>query len=139
MAQTNFTGPLASGDPGAVGLAVLAQTVRIDANNTTSQTATVRLPRNTRILDFYPDVRTVFNGTTPVLAAGIAAAGTQYLSAIALGTAGRRPLGLSATQVEALQSTGSNRDLVFTVSAGTANSAGILFVTVLYVQTTADD
>lgn len=146
MAQTNFTGPIASGDraagfPGGtnVGLVTLSQTATITADSTTVQNATIRLPRRSRIVDFKVDCRTAFNGTTPVLSAGITSGGTEYLSAIAMGTTGRKALGLTAPQLEALQNTLDNRDVVITVTGATASSAGLAYVDVQYVQTTADD
>jgi hypothetical protein len=146
MAQTNFSGPIASGDrpagsPGGanVGFVVLSQSTSVTANSTTSQNVTLRVPRGTQLIDFKIDVRTIFNGTTPVLAAGTTVGGTEYLSAVSLGTVGRRPLGLTGPQVEALQSVLNNRDVVFTISAGTANTAGLVYIEMQYVQKSADD
>jgi hypothetical protein len=146
MAQTNWTGPLASGDrpagfPGGsnVGFVVLSQSVTIAADNTTVQNATIRIPRGSQIIDFKIDCRTAFNGTTPVLSAGITSGGTEYLSGIAMGTTGRKGLGLTAVQTENLQNVVNNRDVVFTITGATASSAGLAYVEMQYVQKTADD
>jgi hypothetical protein len=146
MAQTNWTGPLASGDrpagfPGGsnVGFVVLSQTLTIDADDTTVQNGVFRLPRGSQIIDFKVDCRTVFNGTTPVLSAGTASGGTQYLSGIAMGTTGRKGLGLTAAQIENLQDIGTNREVVVTVTGATASATGRAFVEIQYVQKTADD
>ena len=148
MAQTNFSGPLASGDrpagfPGGsnVGLVVLSQRRTINVDATLVQNATIRLPRNSQIVDFKIDCRTAFNaGTSATLSAGTTSGGTQYLSGINMATVGRKALGLTATQMDSLQSTGDNRDVVFTItSVGTQPTTGIAYIEVQYVQTTADD
>ena len=146
MARTQWTGPLAVGDrpagtPGGsnVGFVVLSQTLTLTADSTTVQNGTFRLPRGSQIIDFKVDCRTAFNGTTPVLSAGITSGGTQYLSAIAMGTTGRKGLALSAAQLEALQNIGDNLDVVVTITGGTASSAGVAYVEIQYVQKSSDD
>jgi len=146
MAQTNWTGPLVSGDrpagfPGGpnVGFVVLSQTLTLTADGTTVQNGTFRLPRGSQIIDFKVDCRTAFNGTTPVLSAGITSGGTQYLIDIAMGTTGRKALGLTAPQLEALQTIGGNREVVVTITGGTASANGVAYVEIQYVQKTADD
>jgi hypothetical protein len=148
MAQTNWTGPLASGDrpagfPGGsnVGFVVLSQSTVINVDNTLVQNATLRVPRGTQIIDFKIDCRTVFNaGTSAVLSAGTTSGGTQYLSGINMATVGRKALGLTAAQMDALQNVLNDRDVVFTItSTGTQPSTGVAYIEMQYVQKTADD
>ncbi len=148
MARTAFTGPLVSGDrpagtPGGsnVGFVVLSQTTEINVDATLVQNATLRIPRGSQIIDFKIDVRTVFNaGSAAVLSAGITSGGTEYLSGISVATVGRRPLGLTAPQVEAIQNVLNNRDVVFTVtSTGTQPTTGRVFIEMQYVQKSSDD
>lgn len=148
MAQTNFSGPLASGDrpagtPGGanIGLVKLSQRVTIPVDTTLVQNATIRLPRNSQITDFLVDCRTAFNaGTAAVLSAGTTSGGTQYLSGINMATTGRKSNSFTAPQLEALQSVGSNRDVVITItSTGTQPTTGLAYIEIEYVQTTADD
>lgn len=147
MAQTYFSGPLASGDrpagtPGGsnVGLAVLSQTALINFDNTLVQNATFNLPRGSQIADFYVDVLTVYDSaTSATLSAGTASGGTQYLSAISAKTAGRRPNAFSAAQLAAMDNIGTDRTVVATVTSVGQPTTGQVRVTVVYVQTTADD
>lgn len=147
MAQTTFSGPLASGDrpagaPGGpnIGQAYLAQTAVINFNNTLVQNATFNVPTNSQIVDFYVDVLTVFDSaTSATLSAGTASGGTQYLSAINVKTAARRPNAFSNTQLAAMANVGTNRTVVATVTSVGQPTAGQVRVTLLYVQTTADD
>lgn len=147
MAQTTWSGPLASGDRNAgesggpnIGLAYLAQTAVINFNNTLVQNATFNVPTNSQIVDFYVDVLTVFDSaTSATLSAGLTSGGTQYLSAINVKTAARRPNAFSAAQLAAMDDVGTNRTVVATVTSVGQPTAGQVRVTLLYVQTTADD
>lgn len=147
MSQTTWSGPLASGDRNAgesggpnIGLVALSQTAVIDFDATLVQDATFNIPANSQIVDFYVDVLTAYDSaTSALLSAGTASGGTQYLSAISVKTAGRRPNAYSAAQLGAMDDVGTNRTVVATVTSVGQPTAGQVRVTMLYVQTSADD
>jgi hypothetical protein len=147
MSQTTWSGPLASGDRNAgesggpnIGLVALSQTVVIDFDATLVQDATFNIPAESQIVDFYVDVLTAYDSaTSATLSAGTASGGTQYLSAINVKTAGRRANGFSAAQLAAMDDVGTDRTVVATVTSVGQPTAGQVRVTMLYVQTTADD
>ena len=147
MSQTTWSGPLASGDRNAgetggpnIGLVALSQTAVINFDATLVQNATFNIPAKSQIVDFHVDVLTAYNSaTSATLSAGTASGGTQYLSGIDVKTAGRRANGYSAAQLGAMDDVGNNRTLVATVTSVGQPTAGQVRVTVLYVQTTADD
>ena len=147
MAQTTFSGPLQSGDKPAgiaggpnIGQAYLAQTALINFDATLVQNATFNIPTSSQIVDFYVDVLTAYDSaTSATLSAGTATGGTQYLSAISVKTAARRPNAFSAAQLAAMDDVGTNRTVVATVTSVGQPTAGQVRVTLLYVQTTADD
>jgi hypothetical protein len=147
MSQTTWSGPLASGDRNAgesggpnLGLVALSQTVLINFDATLVQNATFNIPASSQIVDFYVDVLTVYNSaTSATLSAGTASGGTQYLSAISVKTAARRPNAFSAAQLAAMDDVTTNRAVVATVTSVGQPTAGQVRVTMLYVQTTADD
>jgi hypothetical protein len=147
MAQTTFSGPLQSGDKPAgiaggpnIGQAYLAQTALINFDATLVQNATFNIPTSSQIVDFYVDVLTVYNSaTSATVSAGITSGGTEYLSAISAKTAARRPNAFSAAQLAAMDDVGTNRTVVATVTSVGQPTAGQVRVTLLYVQTTADD
>lgn len=143
MAQTTFSGPLASGDKEAgisggsnLGFVVLSQSAVINQNSTNAVSATFNLPVNSQIVDILPDVLTAFNSaTTAVLSVGTAAGGTQYAGSIDAKTAGRTRPTFSAAQLAAMDDVGSTTTVVATVTPTGATSAGQVRVTILYVQT----
>jgi hypothetical protein len=147
MAQTTWSGPLASGDRNAgesggpnIGLVTLAQTALINFDATLVQNATFNIPASSQIVDFYVDVLTQYDSaTSATLSAGTASGGTQYLSGINVKTAARRPNAYSAAQLAAMDDVGTNRTVVATVTSVGQPTAGQVRVTLLYVQTTADD
>jgi hypothetical protein len=147
MSQTTWSGPLASGDRNAgesggpnIGLVTLSQTALIDFDATLVQDATFNIPASSQIVDFYVDVLTAYDSaTSATLSAGTASGGTQYLSAVSVKTAARRPNGFSAAQLAAMDDVGSNHTVVATVTSVGQPTAGQVRVTMLYVQTTADD
>ena len=147
MSQTTWSGPLASGDRNAgesggpnLGFVTLSQTTLIDFDATLVQDATFNIPASSQIVDFYVDVLTAYDSaTSATLSAGTASGGTQYLSAVSVKTAARRPNGFSAAQLAAMDDVGSNRTVVATVTSVGQPTAGQVRVTMLYVQTTADD
>jgi hypothetical protein len=147
MSQTTWSGPLASGDRNAgesggpnIGLVALSQTVLIDFDATLVQNATFNIPASSQIVDFYADVLTAYDSaTSATLSAGTATGGTQYLSGVSVKTGGRRSNGFSAAQLAAMDDVGTNRTVVATVTSVGQPTAGQVRVTLLYVQTTADD
>jgi len=147
MSQTTFSGPLQSGDKAAgvaggpnIGQAYLAQTALINFDATLVQNATFNIPTSSQIVDFYVDVLTAYDSaTSATLSAGTATGGTQYLSSISVKTAARRPNAFSAAQLAAMDDVGTNRTVVATVTSVGQPTAGQVRVTLLYVQTTADD
>jgi len=147
MSQTTWSGPLASGDRNAgesggpnIGLVTLSQTALIDFDATLVQNATFNIPASSQIVDFYVDVLTAYDSATSALvSAGTASGGTQYLSAVSAKTAARRPNAFSAAQLAAMDNVGTNRTVVATITSVGQPTAGQVRVTMLYVQTTADD
>jgi hypothetical protein len=147
MSQTTWSGPLASGDRNAgesggpnIGFVTLSQTVLINFDATLVQNATFNIPASSQIVDFYVDVLTAYDSATSALvSAGTASGGTQYLSAVSAKTAARRPNAFSAAQLAAMDDVGTNRAVVATVTSVGQPTAGQVRVTMLYVQTTADD
>jgi len=147
MAQTTWSGPLASGDRNAgesggpnLGFVALSQTALINFDATLVQNATFNVPAGTQLVDYYVDVLTAYDSaTSATLSAGTSSGGTQYLSAINVKTAGRRPNAFSAAQLAAMDDVGTNRQVVVTVTSVGQPTAGQVRVTMLYVQTAADD
>lgn len=147
MSQTTWSGPLASGDRNAgesggpnIGLVALSQTALINFDATLVQNATFNIPASSQIVDFYVDVLTAYDSaSSATLSAGTASGGTQYLSGISVKTAARRPNGFSAAQLAAMDDVGANRTVVATVTSVGQPTTGQVRVTLLYVQTTADD
>jgi hypothetical protein len=147
MSQTTWSGPLASGDRNAgeaggpnIGLVTLAQTAVIDFDATLVQNATFNIPANSRIVHFYLNVLTAYDSaTSATLSVGTASGGTQYASGVSVKTAGRRPDGYSAAQLADMDDVGTNTAVVATVTSVGQPTAGQVSVTMLYVQTTADD
>jgi hypothetical protein len=147
MSQTTWSGPLASGDRNAgesggpnLGFVTLSQTALINFDATLVQNATFNIPASSQIVDFYVDVLTAYDSATSALvSAGTASGGTQYLSAVSAKTAARRPNAFTAAQLAAMDDVGTNRTVVATVTSVGQPTAGQVRVTMLYVQTTADD
>lgn len=144
MAQTTFSGPLASGDRDAgvsggpnIGLVMLSQTVLINRDATLVQSATINLPINSQIVNIACDVLTAYDSaTSATLTVGTAAAGTQYASGVNARTAGRTFPTFTAAQLAAMANTGANTSVVATVTSVGQPAAGQVRVTVQYVQTT---
>ena len=147
MAQTTFSGPLASGDINAgktggpnLGFAVLSQTVLIDFDATLVQNATVYLPFGSQILNIVVDVLTQYNSaTSATLTVGTASAGTTYASGVNAKTAARTTPTFTAAQLTSMANIGNTGPVVATVTSVGQPTAGQVRVTYLYVQTTAND
>ena len=142
---TYMTGPLQTGtgldNTGAdTGNVVLSQTSLLSFDATLVQSVTEVLPAGAQIVNIVCDVLTAYNSaTSATLSAGTASGGTQYLSAVSVKTAARRPNAFSAAQLAAMDDVGTNRTVVATVTSEGQPTAGQVRVTMLYVQTTADD
>ena len=147
MAQTTWSGPLASGDRNAgesggpnIGLAVLSQTFVINYDATLVQNGTIYLPYSSQIVNIACDVLTAYNSaTSATLTIGTASGGTTYASGVNAKTAGRTVPTFSAAQLTSMSNIGSTGTLVATVTSVGQPTAGQVRVTVQYVQTTADD
>ena len=143
MAQTTWSGPLASGDKAAgitggpnIGLATLSQTVVQNFDATLVQDSTFYLPPNSIITAIVVDVLTAFNSaTSATVSAGTATGGTQYMSSVNGKTAGRAAPTLSAAQLLAMSDITTNTTLVVTTTSVGQPTAGKLFIRVEYVQT----
>lgn len=144
MAQTTFSGPLASGDRDAgvsggsnIGLVMLSQTVLINRDATLVQSATINLPINSQIVNIACDVLTAYDSaTSATLTVGTAAGGTQYASGVNARTAGRTFPTFTAAQLAAMANTGATTPVVATVTSVGQPTVGQVRVTVQYVQTT---
>jgi len=144
MAQTTFSGPLASGDKAAgvsggsnIGLAQLVQTATLNFDATLVQSATFNLPANSIITGFNIDVLTAYNSaTSATLTIGTAAAGTQYAGSVNAKTAGRAAPTYSAAQLLAASNISTNTSVVVTVTSVGQPTAGQVFIAIEYVQTT---
>lgn len=147
MAQTTWSGPLASGDKNAgvaggpnIGLVQLVQTGTITFGATLVQNVTFNLPVGSQIVDIIVDALTGYDSaTTATLSAGTASGGTQYVSGINVKTTGRKANGYSAAQLSAMSAIGTNATLVVTVTSVGQPTAGSVFVTVEYVQKLSQD
>ena len=145
MAQTNFSGPLASGDraPGIsnpnIGLVVLSQTVTINFDATLVQNGTLYLPLGSRIVNIVADVLTVYDSaTSATLTVGTSSAATTYASGVNAKTAARTTPTFTAAQLTSMGST-TLAPVVATVTSVGQPTAGSVRVTVQYVQTTSQD
>ena len=144
MAQTTFSGPLASGDKAAgvsggsnIGLAQLVQYATVGFDATLVQSSTFYLPINSRITGFTIDVLTAYDSaTSATLTIGTAAAGTQYVGSVNAKTAGRAAPTLSAAQLLAMSNISTNTTLVVTITSVGQPTAGSVTVGIQYVQTT---
>jgi hypothetical protein len=147
MAQTTFSGPLASGDINAgktggpnLGFAVLSQTVLLNFDATLVQNATVNLPFGSQILNIVVDVLTAYNSaTSATLTVGTASAGTTYASGVNAKTAARTTPTFTAAQLTSMANIGNTGPVVATVTSVGQPTAGQVRVTYSYVQTTAND
>lgn len=144
MAQTSWSGPLASGDrppgtPGGsnVGLVVLSQSVVINRDATLVQTASLLLPPNSKINNISADVLTAYDSaTSALLSVGSAPGGTQYTNGVNVRTAGRAVAPATGPQCVAQADIGANTAVFATVTSVGQPTVGSVRVTVEYVQTT---
>lgn len=143
MAQTTWSGPLASGDKAAgiaggpnIGLVVLSQTAVISFDDDLVQDATFYLPTNSQIIDVVADVLTAYDSaTSATFSAGTSSGDTSYASGVNAKTTGRKYPTYTAAQLAAMDDIDTNTTLVATVTSVGQPTAGSLRVTVSYVQT----
>jgi hypothetical protein len=156
MSRTTFSGPVKAGDIRNnayknVGTVVLAQTVVFDfaAGDVVGAAPykTIYVPAGSKLNEIYIDVVTAYNGTTPTLSVGKAAAGVEYVSAAAIATDNTRVEGVPATVLNWLNTTTAGGDvsaattesfpvspLVISLALSAPASAGSLVVLVQYTQ-----
>lgn len=142
MAQTTWSGPLASGDKEAgsvgganIGLVQLGQSVAISRDATLVQSGTIVLPAGAQIVEIYTDVTTPYDSaTSATLTIGTAAGGTQYVTSVNAKTGGRNTTTHTAAQVAAMLNIGTNTNLVATVTSVGQPTVGAVTVTVQYLQ-----
>lgn len=143
---TAFKGPIINGNQAAPnisgngpnqGLSTSMQEVTLNANGTNVVSATIFVPKHSVLMDIIVDTLTPWNSaTSDTLSVGTAAGGTQYASGIDVkaGAARIRPT-FTAAQLSAMQDTGSNEAVVFSVTPVGTAAAGQTVVTLCYVQT----
>lgn len=147
MAQTTWSGPLASGDKPAgiaggpnIGQVFLSQTFLITYDATLVQNGSINLPANSQIVEIYADTLTPYNSaTSATLTIGTVSGGTQYVTSVNAKTGGRNTTTHTAAQCTAMANIGTNTTLVGTVTSVGQPTAGQVRVTIQYVQTTASD
>jgi len=153
MAATHLSGPLITGDLQAgetdgpnQGYATLVQSTSLTQDSTTAVSSTLYIPAGSIILDFFVDVLTAFNSaTSATLTAGIAAAGTEYVSGVNVKAAtGRIAPTYTAAQLAAMSNqtvlgvaAPTTAPLVITITPVGATSAGYVNVSVQYAQLTS--
>lgn len=158
MSATTFSGPVLVGpnkDPGGTypfnqGPVVLQQTVAITQNSTNAVSQTIYLPGTgtgggtANIIDILVDVLTAFDsGSSATLSVGNVAAGTQYAGSVDVKSAtGRIRPTFTAAQLAAMSNqtvTGTaalqTGNVVVTVTPSGATTAGYVWVTIIYSQT----
>lgn len=144
MTTTAFSGPLSTFTQQADGTAsgysdqgycVMSQFGTIEQNSTTAVDLTFYLPKGSQIVQIIPDVATAYDSaTSATFTAGTASAGTQYVSGVSAKTGGRASPSYTAAQVTAMADIGTNTAVVCTVTVVGATTAGLVNVTILYVQ-----
>jgi hypothetical protein len=122
-----------------IGFVPLVQRVALTSNSSTAASATIVLPANSQIVNFFVDKtvdRVGGTATTLPVTVGTAAAGTQYMTSVdmfAAGT-GRAVQSPTVAQVLAKSNIGTNTSVVVTVAPNgtiTTTQAQIL-LTVFY-------
>lgn len=144
MARTTFSGPIASGTnryPGVtdgavnVGLVALSQTGTITQNSTTTVDLTFTVPAGAQLVDFLVDVLTAYDSVTSATATGgTASTGTQYFGAVNAKTPARVRPTYTAAQLLAMSNVTTNTSVVVSIAVVGATTAGLVRVTLQYVQ-----
>jgi hypothetical protein len=144
---TYLTGPLQLGTgldntAAATGYVLQAQTTTVTTVAAgTASSATITLPANSQIVEFYVDTvqdETVGGGTATAInvTVGTAAAGTQYMSSTDMIGGGRAAPTLTTAQLAAMDDIGSNTSVVITADPdGTISTTQAIYrLTVVYAQ-----
>lgn len=142
-----LTGPLQLGTgldntAAATGYVLQAQTTTVTTVAAgTASSATLTLPANSQIVEFYVDTvqdETVGGGTATAInvTVGTAAAGTQYMSSTDMIGGGRAAPTLTTAQLAAMDDIGSNTSVVITADPdGTISTTQAIYrLTVVYAQ-----
>lgn len=150
---THFNGPLISGSrageggaadvQGTAGFVVLGHTALLTQNGANNVSATMYIPKHSRNIEFAIQQLVQWNSaTSATLTIGIAALGTQYVSAIDVkaATVGRVTLpAATLAQLQKMADNGTDIAVVATVAVVGATSAGQTRVNMSYQQTTLWD
>lgn len=153
MTATHFSGPVMAGTKTAgetngpnQGYMLMQQEVALTQNSTNAVSATLYVPKGSKIVNILVDVLTAFNsGTSATLSVGSTAGGTQYASGVDVKTAtGRITPTFTAAQLAAManvsvlgvpvSAANQTEVIVATVTPSGATSAGYVRVTVTYSQ-----
>lgn len=149
MANTTFSGPVRSKDGfqsiientttggiTATGYGVMSQSKQVTFAADGTETVIGTLPANSQIVEIYVDVTTAFDaGTTNTLDLGDGTTADKYADALALGSVARVLASSDVSQLTNLVDIGTS-DVALTATynqSGTAATAGVAQVTVLYV------
>lgn len=149
MANTTFSGPVRSKDGfqsiientttggiTATGYGVMSQSKQVTFAADGTETVIGTLPANSQIVEIYVDVSTAFDaGTTNTLDLGDGTTADQYADALDVSSAGRLRATSDVSQIGNLVDIGTS-DVALTATfnqTGTAATAGVAQVTVLYV------
>lgn len=156
MSRSTFSGPIKAGDIKYntykdVGTVLLTQTVTFDfaAGDVVGAAPykTLYLPAGSKINEVYIDVVTLYNGTTPTLSIGKAAAGTEYVTTAAIATSNTRIEATPTTVANWLNTTTAGGDIssattesfpvspiVVSLALSAAAASGKLVVLIQYTQ-----
>ena len=154
MGQTNFTGPILSGDlqqgetngPNQ-GFCRLAQSVQIAQNSTTAVSKTMYIPAGSQIVAFDIDVLTAYDSaTSATVTIGTSAGATTYVSGVSAKSAGRASITYTAAQLAAMSNqtvlgvaAPTPAAVVVTITPVGATTAGYVNVTMSYIQLTSSN
>lgn len=141
MAATHFSGPVIAGDirEGAtpnIGNVSLVQTGTITQNSTTAVDLTFTLPANAQVISTIVDVLTAYDsGTSATLSVGRTSGGTELASGVNVKAAtGRIAVTYTATQLTNMANITTNTSVIATVTVVGATTAGLVRVSIHYVQ-----
>lgn len=141
MPATHFTALKLGGNPLAlstaldVGDAAVYQSAVLSQNSTTAVSATINVPKNSRLISFLVDVTTVFNsGTSAILTVGVSAADTTYVTSVDVkAAAGRIAVTFTGAQLLAMENVVNNTAVVATITPTGATSTGRVKFSVHYI------
>lgn len=150
MGATHLSGPVIAGDLGHgevngpnKGNVILTQSAILVQNGTIAVSATINIPAGAQISNFHVDVLTAFNSaTSATFSAGLTAGGTEYVSGVNVkAAAGRIAATFTAAQLAAMYGVSvlgaaapTTAPVVVTITPVGATSAGVVVVTMAYIQ-----